>query len=621
MTNRLEQNKLLLITLFLMGLTLWAQNSISDPAAAGGKHSSEKHSSDKHSTALEDYVNTDDGVFSFTPTSTIELDGATAHLLMLQSQKWRSSDEIDKTVWEHGLVVVIPEKVVTNKSLLFIWSGDNNGNELEIDDNTLAAIHLFATSTGSIVSLVGQVPNQPLVFADDPGNARDEDALVAYTFDRAMRTDDPLWPAYLPMVKSTVKAMDAVTEFVKQSLSSEISIDGFVVSGFSKRGATAWLTAAVDERVIAVAPGVFDVLNFAPSMENHKKSYGEYSSAVGDYVSLGIMSRLRTIEGRRLLKTIDPYSYRNKLDMPKYIINATGDQFFTPDSSSFYIQDLLGDNNIRYVPNTDHGGSNNGLESIMAGLLGWYQRILSETPAPKIQWQQSHGRLTVTTDQKPVRAIIWRAHNPNGRDFRYEKLGAAWQPEQIELQGSDQGSKQSSNEYKVNLESPATGANAYLLELHYIDESTNRQEVYSTPVFITPSKRPFPLPESTNQTQPSRFWAMEFNAAAGNLPHYQPTYDADTLTSFLPVKVLNKLVYSIEDAKAIFTDYSTLEAIGIGECLAARMNIESDRLHWYSDASLDSGVRFVWQDWNSAHRSFEQGYWWLAAGKCWWLNR
>lgn len=50
----------------------------------------------------------------------------------------------------------------------------------------------------------------------------------------------------------------------------------------------------------------------------------------------------------------DPYEYRARLTMPKMIINATGDQFFVPDSSRFYFDALPGEKHLRYVPNADH---------------------------------------------------------------------------------------------------------------------------------------------------------------------------------------------------------------------------------------------------------------------------
>ena len=50
----------------------------------------------------------------------------------------------------------------------------------------------------------------------------------------------------------------------------------------------------------------------------------------------------------------DPYFYRDRLTMPKYVVNAGGDQYFPPDSSKFYFDDLVGPKYLRYVPNADH---------------------------------------------------------------------------------------------------------------------------------------------------------------------------------------------------------------------------------------------------------------------------
>ena len=55
--------------------------------------------------------------------------------------------------------------------------------------------------------------------------------------------------------------------------------------------------------------------------------------------------------------------------MPKFIMNASGDQFFLPDSSQFYFDDLTGDKYLRYVPNADHWLDDTDARRELVGVL------------------------------------------------------------------------------------------------------------------------------------------------------------------------------------------------------------------------------------------------------------
>jgi PhoPQ-activated pathogenicity-related protein len=187
------------------------------------------------------------------------------------------------------------------------------------------------------------VPNQTLVF-DGDGKERKEDDLIAYTWDKFLRTGDDRWPARLPMTKAAVRAMDAATEFLASDAGGKTTVENFVVAGASKRGWTTWTTAIVDRRVIAICPLVIDILNTEQSMIHHYQAYGFFAPAVGDYSRHGIMDWTGTRESRALYAIEDPYSYRDRLELPKLLVNACGDQFFLPDSSQFYFGDLPGVN-------------------------------------------------------------------------------------------------------------------------------------------------------------------------------------------------------------------------------------------------------------------------------------
>ena len=282
-------------------------------------------------TALDRYVAAPDANFSWKVARELPAEGVTATLLEMTSQQWLTDKEVEKPLWTHWITVVRPAEITSDVALLFISGGSNDRQPPARPSQWLVDA---ARETGTVTAELRLVPNQPVVFTDDPARTpRSEDDFIAYTWDRYLRTGDEKWPARLPMTKSAVRAMDAVTAFAATAPGGSKPVSRFVVSGASKRGWTAWTTAATDRRVIAVVPAVIDMLNVEPSFEHHWRAYGAWSDAVDDYVRHGIMDWLGTPQFRALMRIEEPYEYRERLTMPKYIVNASGDQFFLPDSS------------------------------------------------------------------------------------------------------------------------------------------------------------------------------------------------------------------------------------------------------------------------------------------------
>jgi PhoPQ-activated pathogenicity-related protein len=428
-------------------------------------------------TPLDDYVAKPDPSYTYSLVRTIDHPLGKIHIIDMKSQTWRSEQEVDRTLWQHWLTIAVPSDTAFDTALLWIEGGSNRDTTPPMPDMTFIQI---ALQSRSVVASLRMVPNQPLVFADDPGNPRYEDAIIAYTFDKFLKTQDPTWPLLLPMTKSAVRAMDTVQEHVGKSTDGKLKINRFVVSGGSKRGWTTWLTGAVDKRVRAIAPIVIDVLNMEPQMRHHYAAYGFYSQAIGDYEQMKVLDRIDSQGGDEIRNFVDPYEYRERYTMPKFLINSTGDQFFLPDAAQFYFHDLPGEKHLLYCANTDHGLSGGDAEK---ALLAWYTSILTGRERPQFSWEiPAEGRMVVTAKTRPSQALLWTATNPTARDFRVETIGRVWQS--TPLTPTDAG------RYEVTVPAPEKGWTGYFVELHF-DSGTQVPYRFSTEVRVVPDVLPY----------------------------------------------------------------------------------------------------------------------------------
>jgi PhoPQ-activated pathogenicity-related protein len=283
------------------------------------------------------------------------------------------------------------------------------------------------------------------------------------------------------MTKSAVRAMDAVIDFATTDAMGDVDLSGFVVAGASKRGWTTWTTAIVDSRVVAIVPIVIDLLNVEPSFAHHWRVYGAWSPAIQDYVEMGIPAWFGSKEFRGLLDIVDPYSYRERLVLPKLIINATGDPFFTPDSSSFYFDDLPGESYLRYVPNTDHFLRDT---DTWDSLLAFYRTVLDGSERPEVTWRAvGGGTLEVETDLVPHRVRMWQATNPEARDFRLDTIGPSWTDSELHPRAD--------GTYVARVPSPERGWTAFFVELSFESEGSREPLKLTTGVRVVPDLLPF----------------------------------------------------------------------------------------------------------------------------------
>src|SRR5581483_9616972 len=279
-------------------------------------------------------------------------------------------------------------------------------------------------------------------------------------------TKDENWPLLFPMVKSVVKAMDALQAFAAGDWKQPVEL--FVVSGLSKRGWTTWLTAAADKRVAAIAPMVIDTLNMGAQMPKQIEAFGAFSERLQPYVKRGLLPIPQTPEGRRLLSMVDPWSYRDRFSMPKFIVNGSNDFYWVTDALNLYWKDLPGDKWVLYVPNTGHDllqPNPDSMNRLLNGVAAFTRHQMSGKPMPALKWNYepsgSKLRLTVDSSAAPKAARLWVAEAPNA-DFRT----ATWKKRPVEISGGT---------IVGEVSAPERGYLAFFGELDYDDQGMTYQ--------------------------------------------------------------------------------------------------------------------------------------------------
>jgi PhoPQ-activated pathogenicity-related protein len=432
-------------------------------------------------TALDRYVAKPDPAYRWSVAKSMPGQGVTAHLLEMTSQNWLTANEVDRTEWKHWVTVIQPEKVSSDMAFLMIVGGANDGKVPERLDPFLVQV---AQRTGTPVVELRMIPNQPLSFFGE-SRKRTEDAIIAFTWKKYLETGDDRWPARLPMTKAAVRAMDAATEFLASEQGGRVKTARWVVCGGSKRGWTTWTTGIVDRRVAAIVPAVIDLLNMGPSFIHHWRAYGFWAPAVDDYVEHGVMEWMGSKQFDNLLKIVEPYSYRERLTIPKFIVNSAGDQFFLPDSSQFYFDGLKGEKYLRYVPNSDHAVTKktDAAESIAA----FYESMVKDWRRPEFSWTiGKDGLITVNTKDKPKAVKVWVAANAEARDFRLEKIGPAYKSADV--------AESAPGRYTVTAPKVEKGWAAYFVELTFPTPGGTDWK-FTTPVKVMPDVYPYPAPK------------------------------------------------------------------------------------------------------------------------------
>ena len=442
-------------------------------ACAVGQRAWPDESQPRRTGELLEYVNRADESFGWREVSSGRAGQAEFVEYILTSQTWQDIP------WKHQLFILRPSNMAADvrHGLLFVHGGrwkpehdaERKSTQLPREAPYFARL---AESIRAPVAILRHVPFQPIF-------DRREDALIAYTFEQYLKTGESDWPLLLPMVKSAVRAMDAVQRISADRWNA--SIQSFTVAGASKRGWTSWLTSAVDHRVMAVAPMVIDVLNMSAQMDHQRATWGELSDEIRDYAALDLPTQLKTERGQELLSMVDPFSYRAQLTKPKLILLSTNDRYWPLDALRLYWSELPSPKHVLYVPNQGHG-----LRDVtrVVGALSAVHRYAAEGESlPRSEWSFAPEAKTltirVTTERVPKRVLMWSA-NSSTRDFRE----ARWSSRACKRQGAG---------YVCSTERSKTAYTAAFAETTFQDPGALAFSTTTTVCLLGPEASPLPV--------------------------------------------------------------------------------------------------------------------------------
>ncbi len=353
---------------------------------------------------LSQYIAAADASYRWERLASRRAGAGVLHEVKLFSQTWKG------LLWAHRLHLYLPDRRVA-----LDWALLTIGSDHPIQDGATHIDTDLACRIGIACAHLYDVPNQPLF------DGLREDELLAHTLTQALDTGDMTWPLLFPMVKAAVRALDAIAEVCSEAGGS--APERFVVHGASKRGWATWLTAVVDPRVQAIVPEVYDNLNLFAQMPHQVKVWESYSEMIDDFTEQRLQEKMRTPRGHEIALTIDPYTYRHQLTLPKLIIQSMNDRYWATDALNLYWDDLSGDKHTVYAPNQPHNITER--EGIAPTFAAFLQAVVGDVCLPYVTVEYDEGDdgldVKVRSAVPALKARVWTAVSSN-QDFRE----AAW---------------------------------------------------------------------------------------------------------------------------------------------------------------------------------------------------
>jgi hypothetical protein len=164
-------------------------------------------------TPLDEYVWREDNTYAWRTEDELfrEDEHTKTYVLNVTSQTWLDDSVMDRPIWWHYAVVVVPKVTrIPDAAMALIvgWNNkDSNDPASVLSRSDTKRLTNYVASSGIVGVAVYQTPNQPITFVDEPlpniyRNGRSEDGIIARTWKMfSENTGNPDVLLRLPMTK------------------------------------------------------------------------------------------------------------------------------------------------------------------------------------------------------------------------------------------------------------------------------------------------------------------------------------------------------------------------------------------------------------------------------------
>jgi PhoPQ-activated pathogenicity-related protein len=239
---------------------------------------------------------------------------------------------------------------------------------------------------------------------------------------------------------------------------------------------------------------VISILNTDATAIHHWRAMGYFSPALKDYVDNGLIPGLIGKPGLEAINAVeDPLNYQDRPTMriPKFVINAVGDQYFPPDNTRYGYSKVAEPKRLRMIPNSKHSTAGT---DIMDSITAFYDAVINGRPIPSYSWGvRKDGAIVVRSAVKPLEVNLWQGTNPKARDFRVDTIGKAFTATKL--------TRQKDGSWVGEVQKPASGYTAYFVELTY-PGTAKRPLKFTTEVYVKPDVLPYRWEDAKPITAP-----------------------------------------------------------------------------------------------------------------------